>query len=60
VEQLIALNSAAYFHENVKTAFPFDATDFNGVKGDPARRIQYFANDWLNNPRGSRSKQKKK
>ena len=60
VEQLIALNSAAYFHENIKTAFPFDATDFNGVKGDPARRIQYFANDWLNNPRGSRSNQKKK
>ena len=40
VEQLIALNSAAYFHENIKTAFPFDASDFDGVKGEPARRIQ--------------------
>ncbi len=60
VEQLIALNSAAYFHENIKTAFPFDASDFDGVTGEPARRIQYFANDWLNNPKGSRSKQKKK
>ena len=59
IEQLIALNAAAYFHEHTETAFLFQASDFEGVKGEGERRIQYFDNDWLKKPRGVKSKGKK-
>jgi len=59
VEQLIALNAAAYFHEHADTSFLFQASDFEGVEGEGERRIQYFDNNWLKKPRGAKSKGKK-
>ncbi len=59
VEQMIALNAAALFHENPHLAYPFEADDFTSVKeSDEAyRRILYFQNDWLGNkPRGKKKK----
>ena len=60
VEQLIALNAAAYFHEHTETAFLFQASDFEGVNGEGERRIQYFDNDWLKKPRGEKVKDRSK
>ncbi|MEX2578981.1 MAG: sulfatase-like hydrolase/transferase [Verrucomicrobiales bacterium] len=49
VEQMIALNAAALFHENPGLAYPFEADSFTSVQsgGNPHRRILYFQNEWL-------------
>lgn len=49
VEKLIALQSAAYFHDHPVLAYPFEANAFNPVnpEGEAARRIQYFGGDWI-------------
>lgn len=51
VEQLIALNAVALFHDYAETSYPFTADDFEPVvKGSESeRRIQYLQGDWLGN-----------
>lgn len=58
VEHLIALNAAAYFHENSKTSFPFDASNFTSVpsKSEAQRRLLYFAGDWIKKPAKKKAK----
>ncbi|MEM9282633.1 MAG: sulfatase-like hydrolase/transferase [Verrucomicrobiota bacterium] len=57
VEQLIALNSAAFFHGHPRLAFPFDATSFPTVDptSDGQRRVLYVSDDWI----GKRPNKKK-
>lgn len=49
VEQLIALQSAALFHEHSPLAFPFEASAFTSIseEGEAGRRIDYFKGEWL-------------
>ncbi|MEM7699433.1 MAG: sulfatase-like hydrolase/transferase, partial [Verrucomicrobiota bacterium] len=58
VTQMIALNTAAWFHAHPELAFPFDPASFTAVdeSSEPYRRIQYFADDWIK----KRPKKKKK
>lgn len=58
VTQLIALNAAALFHDHSRLSYPFDASNFEGVKGEARRRIDYFSGDWLK-PKPSAKKKKK-
>ncbi|NLT71151.1 MAG: sulfatase-like hydrolase/transferase [Verrucomicrobiaceae bacterium] len=53
VEKLIALQSAAFFHNHPALAFPFDADAFDPVPpGSGAeRRILYFRGDWIGKTR---------
>lgn len=55
VERLIALQSAALFHERAPVAFPFDAAAFALAKpgSESERRLVYFAGRWLGNPKGN-------
>lgn len=48
-EQLIALQSAALFHDRSPLAYPFDPAAFKELPahGEPARRIAWFRDDWL-------------
>ncbi len=50
VEQLIALQSAALFHDHAPLAYPFDAAGFKTLPAgsEAARRIAWFRGDWLN------------
>lgn len=52
VEKLIALQSAAFFHNHPALAFPFDANAFDPVAagGGAERRIHYFRGDWIGKP----------
>ena len=61
VEQLIALNAAAFFNENSRLAYPFDAESFTSVdeKSQAHRRILYFRNDWLTKKPKPKKKKKK-
>lgn len=60
VEHLIALQAAAYFHENPNTAFPIDPSNITTVdpSSEAQRRIQYFSGDWIGKrpQRGGRKK----
>lgn len=58
VEQLIALNAVALFHDYAETSYPFSADDFEPVvKGSESeRRIQYLQGNWLD---GKPQKKKK-
>lgn len=49
VEQLIALQSAALFHEHAPLSFPFEASAFTSIseEGEARRRIDYFDGDWI-------------
>tara|TARA_R110002096_G_scaffold22070_13_gene71261 strand:- start:670 stop:2550 length:1881 start_codon:yes stop_codon:yes gene_type:complete len=62
VEHLIALNSAAFFHEHSRLSFPFDAAEFTSVspKSEAQRRILYFQNDWLKKKPSKKKAEKKK
>jgi len=53
VERLIALQSAALFHQHAPTAQPFDAAAFTPAKfgSEGERRLIYFSGEWLGNPR---------
>ncbi len=53
VEKLIALQSAAFFHNHPALAFPFDASAFGPVApgGEAERRILYFRGDWIGKTR---------
>ncbi len=53
VEKLIALQSAAFFHNHPALAFPFDAKAFDPVApgGEAERRILYFRGDWIGKAR---------
>ncbi|MBL9161048.1 MAG: sulfatase-like hydrolase/transferase [Verrucomicrobiales bacterium] len=54
VERLIALQSAALFHEHAPVAHPFEATAFTPAKpgSEGERRLVYFAGEWLGSPKG--------
>ena len=56
VERLIALQSAALFHEHAPVAHPFDATAFTPAKpgSEGERRLVYFAGEWLVDPKGKK------
>ncbi|MDF1737645.1 MAG: sulfatase-like hydrolase/transferase [Verrucomicrobiales bacterium] len=59
VTQLIALNAAALFHDHSRLSYPFDASNFENVKGEAQRRIDYFTGDWLKpKPAGKKKGQK--
>jgi len=49
VERLIALQSAALFHEHAPVAHPFDPAAFTPAKpgSEAERRLLYFAGKWL-------------
>jgi len=63
VEKLIALQSAAFFHEHPAMAFPFEASSFTPVdpKLEAERRLRYFAGDWIGRPsaKGGKGKAEK-
>ena len=56
VERLIALQSAALFHEHAPVAHPFEASAFTSAKpgSEGERRLVYFAGEWLGNPKGKK------
>lgn len=56
VTQLIALNAAALFHDHSRLSYPFDASNFENVKGEAQRRIDYFNGDWLKPKSAGRKK----
>jgi hypothetical protein len=60
VEKLIALQSAAFFHEHPALAFPFEAESFTSVdpKVEAERRLRYFAGDWIGRPSAKGGKKK--
>ena len=60
VEKLIALQSAAFFHEHPAMAFPFEAESFTAVdpKNEAERRLRYFAGDWIGRPSAKGGKKK--
>jgi arylsulfatase A-like enzyme len=62
VEKLIALQSAAFFHEHPAMAFPFEAESFTPVdpKEEAERRLRYFAGDWIGRPSAKGGKNKGK
>lgn len=49
VEKLVALQSAAFFHQHPALSFPFEAGDFTAVapKGEAERRLLYFSGNWM-------------
>ena len=49
VEKLIALQSAAFFHDHSPLVYPFEPEAFTPVvpQGEAERRIQYFSGDWI-------------
>ena len=47
VQQLIALNAVAYFHDHVSTSFPCRADSFTNVVGEAQRRTLYLEGDWI-------------
>lgn len=62
VEQLIAFNAVALFHDNAGTSYPFDAEEFKTVaKGTEAeRRIDYLRGEWLvDKPKGKKTQNNK-
>jgi len=60
IEKLIALQSAAFFHEHPVLAFPFSADSFGPAApgGEAERRIRYFRGDWIGKPAGGAGKGK--
>lgn len=62
VEHLIALNAAAYFHENSTMSYPLDPANLKTVspKSEAQRRVDYFAGEWLGKKPGKKAKPKNK
>lgn len=60
VEHLIALNAAAFFHENGKMAYPMDPANLKTVSpnSEAQRRVQYFSGDWLGKKPAKKAKPK--
>lgn len=60
-EQLIALQSAALFHDHAPLAFPFDASNFKELppQSESARRLAWFRGEWLGQPAAKKGGKKK-
>jgi arylsulfatase A-like enzyme len=58
VEQLIALQTAAFFQDRSPLSYPFDATAFHAInpQGEAGRRIDYFSGTWLTKKSPSKKK----
>ena len=58
VEQLIALQTAAFFQDRHPLSFPFDASAFHNVnpQSEAGRRVDYFSGNWLTGKRPPKKK----